>query len=238
MSQEMLGGGAKVKGVVDIVFLIDASGSMTECIDAVKDKIGVFISELSGGQVPIKDWRARVIGYRDAKCDGDQWLVTNPFVSNDQAALTAQLSSLEAKGGGDEPESLIDALLEICSWNAVQKTEVADNCSWRHFTDARRSVVLFTDATYHPDAKSGATMSDVFTQITAMKLELQYIVPDAPCYDSLESLPYALPIERIASPYVAELKRMVAETSQFTEVMKAMARTITQPAAPSTDDIL
>jgi uncharacterized protein YegL len=238
MSQESLGSDAKVKGVVDIVFLIDASGSMGDCIQAVKDKIGVFISELSGGQVPVKDWRARVIGYRDAKCDGDQWLVTNPFVSNDQAALTAQLSSLTAEGGGDEPESLIDALLVVGNWNAVQKSEVADDSSWRHFTDARRSVVLFTDATFHPDAKSGATISDAFSLITSMKLELQYIVPDAPCYDSFESLPYAIPIERISAPFVGELKRMVTETSNFTEVMKAMARTITQPAAPTEVDVL
>jgi len=229
MSQGKLGGEAQVKGVVDIVFLIDASGSMEDCIVAVKDRIGLFISELTGGQVPIKDWRARVIGYRDAKCDGDQWLVTNPFVSNDQAALTAQLSSLDAKGGGDEPESLIDALLEICSWNAVQKSETADDKSWRNVSDARRSVILFTDATFHSEANSGGTISDAFQKITAHKLELQYIVPDAPCFDDFEALPFAMSLERLSAPYQVELKRLVAESTKFNDVMVAMAKTITVP---------
>jgi hypothetical protein len=33
---------SKVKGIVDIVFLLDATGSMQPCIDAVKNNIAAF----------------------------------------------------------------------------------------------------------------------------------------------------------------------------------------------------
>ena len=56
---------------VDIVFLIDATGSMTDCIDAIRTSIGLFFDTLDSDWSPIKDWRARVVGYRDANCDGD-----------------------------------------------------------------------------------------------------------------------------------------------------------------------
>ena len=37
----------KIKGVVDIVVLLDVTGSMQECIDAVKGSISTFISGLA-----------------------------------------------------------------------------------------------------------------------------------------------------------------------------------------------
>ena len=38
------------KGVVDIVFLIDATGSMKHCIDAVKSNIQAFCRDLVNDQ--------------------------------------------------------------------------------------------------------------------------------------------------------------------------------------------
>src|SRR5207253_10259760 len=74
----------KAKGVVDIVFLLDATGSMQPCIDALKDNIAKFIDSLTEGgpnnQLPVRDWRGRVVGYRDLPADGDGWYVDNPFV--------------------------------------------------------------------------------------------------------------------------------------------------------------
>ena len=39
----------KVKGVVDIVFLIDVSGSMAHCIEALKENIKSFVKTLTSG---------------------------------------------------------------------------------------------------------------------------------------------------------------------------------------------
>src|SRR5262245_56764454 len=108
----------KAKGVADIVFLLDATGSMAPCIDALKKNIETFVEPLTAKGAnntnPVKDWRARVIGYRDFEDSEAEPFVDNPFV-RDAEALKAQLTGLDAAGGGDEAESLLDALYKIAS---------------------------------------------------------------------------------------------------------------------------
>ena len=93
---------AKTKGVADIVFVVDVSGSMSPCIDALRKNIEAFINSLSQGgpnnAAPVRDWRGKVVGYRDieaAQSEGLPWIVDNPFVT-DAGALKAQLTALEA----------------------------------------------------------------------------------------------------------------------------------------------
>ena len=115
----------KTKGVADIVFLVDVSGSMSPCIDALRRNIEAFIDSLSQGDAnaaaPVRDWRGKVVGYRDieaAQAEGLPWIVDNSFV-RDAGALKVQLGTLQANGGGDEPESLLDALYTIATMEAI-----------------------------------------------------------------------------------------------------------------------
>ena len=117
----------KVKGVVDICFLIDATGSMQPCIDDIKGNIKNFITMLTtpdaNGGVMINDWRACVCGYRDFKYDpkyGKDAMVMNKF-TRDPSELESQLNALKAEGGGDEPESLLDALYTVVSRGKTEK---------------------------------------------------------------------------------------------------------------------
>ncbi|HYQ15342.1 MAG TPA: hypothetical protein VEQ58_06290, partial [Polyangiaceae bacterium] len=110
---------AKTKGVADIVFVVDITGSMAPCIDALRKNIEAFIESLSHGDgnnvAAVRDWRGKVVGYRDiesAESEGLPWIVDNGFV-RDAAALKAQLAALKAEGGGDEPESLLDTLYKV-----------------------------------------------------------------------------------------------------------------------------
>ncbi len=61
----------KVKGIVDIVILMDVTGSMQTCIDAVKQSVATFISSMTSTDAnngaPIKDWRLKVVGCRDSR---------------------------------------------------------------------------------------------------------------------------------------------------------------------------
>lgn len=90
----------KVKGVVDICFLIDATGSMQPCIDDIKGNIKKFITMLTmpdaNGGVMINDWRACICGYRDFAYDpghGKEAMVMNKF-TRDPSELEAQLGAL------------------------------------------------------------------------------------------------------------------------------------------------
>ncbi|MGH8655996.1 MAG: hypothetical protein ACREYE_29145 [Gammaproteobacteria bacterium] len=96
---------AETKGVADVVFLIDVSGSMSPIIDALRKNIEAFVDSLSSGDAnnaaPVRDWRGKVVGYRDieaAESEGLEWLEDHPFV-RDAVALKAQLAALRAQGG-------------------------------------------------------------------------------------------------------------------------------------------
>ena len=84
----------KVRGVVDIVFLMDATGSMGKCIDALKMNLQNFFNTMTsteGNGSPVKDWRAKVVGFRDYEEDGPaDWLDNNPVVDLPRQILTTR----------------------------------------------------------------------------------------------------------------------------------------------------
>ena len=52
---------------VDFIFLIDGTLSMQPCMDSLKANINVFLDELMGEQSVLRDWRGKVVTYRDEK---------------------------------------------------------------------------------------------------------------------------------------------------------------------------
>ncbi|MBO6168139.1 MAG: hypothetical protein J6P13_07330 [Kiritimatiellae bacterium] len=125
------------KGSLDIVFLVDFTGSMGGCINGLKANIQEFFRSLVEGDEAIKDWRARVVGYQDITCDA-KWYWDHDFTTN-VTEFCDQINELYADGGGDWPESLLDALWRISK-------ETAETKKFRE--DATRVVVAFTDAPY------------------------------------------------------------------------------------------
>ena len=190
---------AKTKGVADLVFVLDVSGSMAPCIDALRRNIEAFIDSLNRGDAnnaaPVKDWRAKVVGYRDfeaSEAEGLPWIVDTPFV-RDAAALKAQLAGLQAAGGGDEPESLLDALFKVASMEAIAKgSQTEDPNKWRYRSDAARVVVVFTDASFKetlsiPEAKGGS-LQDVANVMMANRIILSLFAPNFEGYDRLSQI--------------------------------------------------
>lgn len=228
---------AKVKGVADLVILVDATGSMRPCIDSIKNSLTAFVREMTtGGQSPISNWRARVIGFRDHITDGDQWIVNNPFVSNDPDALLAQVSSLKTKlGGGDGPESLLEALEVILSWRVTEKGSDATPNEWRASGDAKRVVLLFTDAGYHesnhvhsPNAPS--QVNAIVAKLEQLKIELLYVAPDTQQYDTFQKVDRSLWTLQLSRPFAKSLQDISTDNATFGRVMQAMAKTITREA--------
>ena len=139
--------------VVDIVFLIDATGDMKNCIEAVKNNIQAFCRDLiNDQQSPVRnwDWRAKVVGYRDYEVDGQDWFVDNPFVRNYED-LKRQFAALKAHGGGDLPEDLLDALYLLATMGSTEQLHEDDPHKWRYYIhDATaRIVYIFTEAPFH-----------------------------------------------------------------------------------------
>lgn len=219
------------KGVVDIVFLIDATGSMAHCIDAVKSNIQAFCRDLiNDQQSPVRDWRARVVGYRDYEADGKNWLVNNPFVRKYED-LERQFAELRAQGGGDNPEDLLDALYLLATTESTEQQYPEDPHKWRDIHDAARVVIIFTDASFHetlriPEAE-GADIEIVQQECMSNRLILSIFAPEEDGFYDLSEIPHA--------SYTAasgdSLGSITKDSDAFRELMKQLAKSVSQSAS-------
>jgi hypothetical protein len=233
----------KTKGVADIVFVVDVSGSMAPCIDALRYNIEAFVDSLSRGDAnnaaPVKDWRAKVVGYRDlesAEKEGLPWIVDNSFV-REAAALKTQLGALTAAGGGDEPESLLDALYKIATMEAIPKGfQTIDPGKWRYRSDAARVVVVFTDASFKetmsiPEAKGGS-LQDVANVVMANRIILSLFAPNFEGYDRLSQIDKSewevVEFEGM-NPQEA-LQKFTSDPASFRTTLKQLAASVSRSA--------
>ena len=234
---------AKTKGVADVVFLIDVSGSMAPIIDALRKNIEAFVDSLGSGgannAAPVRDWRGKVVGYRDieaASSEGIEWIEDHPFV-RDAAALKEQLASLKAQGGGDEPESLLDALYKIATMEATPKgSQSEDPDKWRYRSDAARVVVVFTDASFKetltiPEAKGGS-LQDVANVVMANRIILSLFAPNFEGYDRLSQIDKseweAVEYEGLTAQEA--LQKFTGDPANFRTTLKQLAASVSRSA--------
>jgi hypothetical protein len=234
---------AKTKGVADVVFLIDVSGSMAPIIDALRRNIEAFVDSLSAGgannAAPVRDWRGKVVGYRDieaASSEGVEWIEDHPFV-RDTAALKAQLASLKAQGGGDEPESLLDALYKVATTEATPKgSQSEDPNKWRYRSDAARVVVVFTDASFKetlsiPEAKGGS-LQDVANVVMANRIILSLFAPNFEGYDRLSQIDKSEweVVEYEGLNAQEALQKFTGDPANFRTTLKQLAASVSRSA--------
>lgn len=222
----------KVKGIVDIVFLIDITGSMGGCIDALKKNIEKFILFLtsSSANSAIKDWRGKCVGFRDYQDDPSDWLEDNPFV-RDADALVRQLSCLKASGGGDEPETLLDAIYFIGSMREAAQGATESPDQWRYKRDAARVIVIFSDASFKPKMfitpAKGGNVDDVITLVHEKRLILSIFAPDLPCYDGLAKADKS-EFMPVAGEGLAEI---TSDPAKFQQTLKQLAASVSKSSA-------
>jgi hypothetical protein len=122
--------------VVDVVFVLDTTGSMSGLIQTAKEKIWSIASTMAAAQ-PTPDIRIGLVGYRDK---GDAYVTKVVDLNNDLDSVYAKLMDFQAGGGGDTPESVNEAL-----YNAVH------NMSWSDRDQAYQVIFLVGDAPPHMD---------------------------------------------------------------------------------------
>lgn len=127
---------AEPRARLDLVFLVDATGSMADEIDKLKTTLRSISAEVS--RLPSQpDLCFGLVAYRDK---GDAFLLRSHDLTDDlDGFLRGALNPLHAGGGGDYPEAMNEAL-----------HETVHNLSWRG-TGATRMVVLLADAPPHLD---------------------------------------------------------------------------------------
>jgi hypothetical protein len=148
----MFDSGQKLKYSVDIIKVIDATGSMAGLIGKVKTNALAFHERLTAALEEqgkeIDPLRVKVIAYRDYAFDGPRAMNESPFFTlpDEKEQFAEFVRKLEANGGGDEPEHGLEALA------------LAMKSKWATSGDKRREVVVvWTDASAHPLEKTVAT---------------------------------------------------------------------------------
>ena len=119
---------------LDLVFMVDATGSMGDEIDKLKSSMRAMAAQIA--QLPGQpDICYGLVAYRDR---GDAFITRTHDFTNDLEAFQGLLAKVQAQGGGDTPEALNEAL-----------HEVVHGLAWR--TEAARLVVMVADAPPHLD---------------------------------------------------------------------------------------
>ncbi len=119
---------------LDILFLLDATGSMEDELNRVQETIDSIARRIDSF-TPRPTVRFALVAYRDRE---DDYVTRTYDFTPDVPAFRKLLNSITADGGGDTPESVNEALHE-----AVQGVQWGD--------DAVRLIFLVADAGPHLD---------------------------------------------------------------------------------------
>ncbi|MCE9564090.1 MAG: VWA domain-containing protein [Planctomycetes bacterium] len=117
----------------DIMFVLDVTASMQNEIDGVKNGVRSFAAALQRNKI---DFRIGLVAFRDLTFDGPAAMQVLKFrgdvFTSDAEAFRDQVGTLLASGGGDIPESSLEAVTE------------ATNQPFRK--SATKVILLITDA--------------------------------------------------------------------------------------------
>ncbi len=129
---------------IDIVFCIDGTGSMTPCIDSVKENARRFYADFAKAMTDrgseIDMMRIKIIVFRDYKSDGQSSMVESAFfeLPAEEQEFSAYLDGIHASGGCGEDANGLEAL------HYAMKSDFTTG------PKDRQVIVLFADTTAIP----------------------------------------------------------------------------------------
>ena len=116
---------------VEVVFVLDTTGSMSGLIQAAKDNIWSIASSMASAE-PSPVIKMGLVAYRDR---GDDYVTRVVDLSDDLDTNYGTLMSFQAAGGGDTPESVNKALYDAVT-----------GMSWSQDNETYRVIFLVGDA--------------------------------------------------------------------------------------------
>lgn len=129
---------------VDVVMCMDVTGSMGGLINTVKinalNFYDIFKEACDESGIGLTSLNTQVIAFRDKNVDGSSWLQKSDVYAmpDERAEFSNFVNGLRADGGGDTPESGLEALNE-----AFSKDDWGRDDGYH-----RQVVILWTDAPY------------------------------------------------------------------------------------------
>ena len=194
---------------IEVVFVLDTTGSMSGLIQAAKDKIWSIASTMASAQ-PAPEIRMGLVAYRDR---GDSYVTRVVDLSSDLDSVYASLMEFEANGGGDTPESVNQALADAV--HAI---------SWSADPNSYQVVFLVGDAPahmdYHDDVKYLTTLEEAARRGIVVNTircgndastEAQWRAIAAATQGAYFSVDQAGSAIALATPYDVQLSRLSAD---------------------------
>jgi Mg-chelatase subunit ChlD len=130
------------KPKVELVFVLDTTGSMKHLIEAAKDKIWSITNTIVSAK-PTPEITIGIVGFRDKR---DAYVTKLINMTDDLDSVYQELMSFQAHGGGDTPESVNQALYEAVTRN-----------DWDERDSTYKVIFLVGDSPphmdYHDDVK-------------------------------------------------------------------------------------
>ena len=152
--------GSAGKPKVEVVFVLDTTGSMGGLIDAAKEKIWAIAATMSQA-TPAPEISMGLVAYRDR---GDAYVTRVVDLSDDLDSVYATLMGFAADGGGDGPESVNQAL-----------HDAVHGISWSQDTESYRVVFLVGDAPPHMDYQDDRPYSEIAASAAAKGIVINTI---------------------------------------------------------------
>jgi Mg-chelatase subunit ChlD len=145
---------------VEVVFVLDTTGSMGGLIHAAKEKIWSIASTLAQAQ-QAPEISMGLVAYRDR---GDAYVTQVVDLNRDLDSMYAKLMTFAADGGGDGPEAVNEALEA-----AIQ------SMSWSQDQSAYRVVFLVGDAPPHMDYQDDVKYPEIVAAAAAKGIVINTI---------------------------------------------------------------
>ena len=137
---------AQQQNKIEVVFVLDTTGSMSGLIQAAKEKIWSIATSMASAESS-PEIKVGLVAYRDR---GDAYVTKTVGLSHDLDSVYSKLMDFKANGGGDGPESVNKALFDA-----------VNNISWSQGKGVYKVVFLVGDAPPHMDYKGEAQYPEI-----------------------------------------------------------------------------
>lgn len=231
------GGKGGLQTLVDITLVMDATGSMQNLMNNVKEnamslhaKIKAALEEKNRMAEKI---RVKIIAFRDVYVDDEPFQESEFFIlqengQGDEVEFRNYVSNIRANGGGDEPESALEALHLAMNVDYAQPLQGQKG---------RHIIVLMTDASAHAlddPRRSNPKFSSRYPQGVPADLVSLQAEWEEKMSSSARRLvifaPNAYPWTAVASwmdvEYVASPAGVGIDRQRFDDVLKSIAGSI------------
>ena len=109
---------------LDIMFIMDLTGSMGIWLNEAKKSINNIIEEITDNN-PGAKIRMSFVGYRDFQEEGEQRKYDNQEFTENLNEFNNFLSKLDCSGGGDEPEDVVGAMRQALNMSWISNAKYA-----------------------------------------------------------------------------------------------------------------